>query len=173
VSLIVVPGCLFVCLSVCMYVCMYVCRSAPTAGRASGWSWCCVAAAAAPAAPVDGTVRASSTGRARLFFICALMSKWQPCECDASCSYGLFVCLSFRDLQPTTIDRSQPNLVCMDPCKPFWIPCLPYSQCLMEKYGKFCLFPTLNGCHLDIMAQIKKSRRESTRMSMDSIAFKY
>ena len=49
------------------------------------------------------------------------------------------VCRSFRDLQPTTIDRSQPNL---DPCKPFWIPCLPYFGCQREKYAKFRLFPT-------------------------------
>jgi len=43
----------------------------------------------------------------------------------------------------------------------------------MEKYGKFRLFPTLNGCHFDIRTQIKKSRRESMRMSMDSIVPKY
>ena len=27
-----------------------------------------------------------------------------------------------------------------DPCKPFWIPCLPYSGCRREKYAKFRLF---------------------------------
>ena len=59
------------------------------------------------------------------------------------------------------------------PCKPLWIPCLPYSRFQVEKYGKFRLFPTLNGCHLDIRAKIEKSRRMSTRMSMDSIAPKY
>ena len=58
-------------------------------------------------------------------------------------------------------------------CKPLWIPCLPYSLFQMEKYRKFRLFPTLNRCHLDIRIQIKKSRRESTRMSMDSIVPKY
>ena len=35
--------------------------------------------------------------------------------------FCLSVCRSFRDLQPTTIDRSQPNLS-SDPWKPFWIP---------------------------------------------------
>jgi len=29
-----------------------------------------------------------------------------------------------------------------DPCKPFWIPYLPYSWCQREKYAKFCLFTT-------------------------------
>jgi len=43
----------------------------------------------------------------------------------------------------------------------------------MEKYGKFRLFPSLNGCHLDIRTQIEKSRRESKRMSMDSIVPKF
>jgi len=33
-------------------------------------------------------------------------------ESEHYCHSGIFVCLSFRDLQPTTIDRSQPNLVC-------------------------------------------------------------
>jgi len=59
------------------------------------------------------------------------------------------------------------------PCKPFWIPCLPYSRFQMEKYGKFRLFRTLNGYHFDIRTQIIKSRRESMRMSMDSIVPKY
>jgi len=31
----------------------------------------------------------------------------------------------------------------------------------------------LNGCHLDIEAQIKKSRHESMHMSMESIVPKY
>jgi len=29
-----------------------------------------------------------------------------------------------------------------DPCKPFWIPCLPYFGCQRKKYAKFRLFPT-------------------------------
>ena len=29
-----------------------------------------------------------------------------------------------------------------DPCKPFWIPYLPYFRCQREKYAKFRLFPT-------------------------------
>jgi len=38
--------------------------------------------------------------------------------------FCLCVCRSLRDLQPATIDRSEPNLVSRssDPCKPFWIP---------------------------------------------------
>ena len=51
-------------------------------------------------------------------------------------SVCLDVCQSFRDLQPTTVDRSQPNLVgrslSSDPCKPFWIPYLPYFRCQRE-----------------------------------------
>jgi len=42
-----------------------------------------------------------------------------------------------------------------DPCKPFWIPCLPYFGCQREKYAKFRLFPTrilatANVTHRDI-----------------------
>jgi len=67
-------------------------------------------------------------------------------------SVCLNVCRSFRDLQPTTIDRSQPDLVgryipASDPCKPFWIPYLPYFLCQREKYAKFRLFPTANVTH--------------------------
>ena len=62
-------------------------------------------------------------------------------------SVSLDVCRSFHDLQPTTIDRSQSNLVgryipVLGPCKPFWIPYLPYFRCQREKYAKFHLFPT-------------------------------
>jgi len=57
------------------------------------------------------------------------------------------VCRSFRDLEHTTIDRSQPIwsagiYLSSDPRKPFWIPCLPYFGCQREKYAKFRLFPT-------------------------------
>jgi len=38
-----------------------------------------------------------------------------------------------------------------------WIPCLSYFGFQREKYGKFRLFPTLKGCHLDIREQIKKA----------------
>jgi len=69
--------------------------------------------------------------------------------------FCLSVCRSFRDLQATTIDRSQPNLVGMyipasDPCKPFWIPYLPYFRCQREKYAKFRLFPSERdaSCHM-------------------------
>jgi len=47
--------------------------------------------------------------------------------------FCLSVCQSFRDLQPTTIDRSQP----------FWIPYLPYFRCQREKYAKFRLLHIL------------------------------
>jgi len=50
----------------------------------------------------------------------------------------LDVCRSLHDLQPTTIDRSQPNLV--DRYIP--VPYLPYFGCQREKYAKFRLFPT-------------------------------
>ena len=39
----------------------------------------------------------------------------------------------------------------------FGFHCLPYFGCQREKYAKFCLFPTIKGCHLDIRAQIKKA----------------
>ena len=56
-------------------------------------------------------------------------------------SVCLSVCWSFRDLQPTTIDRSQPNLVGRsDPCKPFWIPCLPYFGCQRKNMQNFAYF---------------------------------
>ena len=66
-------------------------------------------------------------------------------ESEPYCHSILFVCLdvcrSFRDLQPTTIDRSQPNLVgrylSWDPCKPFWIPYLPYVRCQRENMQNF------------------------------------
>ena len=62
-------------------------------------------------------------------------------------SVCLDVCRSFYDLQPTTIDRSQPNLyLSSDPCKPFWIPYLPYFGCQREKYAKFRLFNAFS-CH--------------------------
>ena len=79
----------------------------------------------------------------------------------------LFVCLSVCHSatysRPRLIDHNQiwcaGTYLSSHPCKPFWISCLPYSWFQMEKYGKFRLFPTLNGCHLDIRTQIKKSRR--------------
>ena len=88
---------------------------------------------------------------ARLF-VCLSVCCVTFAESEPYCHSILFVCLdvcrSFRDLQPTTIDRSQPNLVgryiiylSSDPCKPFWIPYLPYFRCQREKYAKFGLFP--------------------------------
>jgi len=89
----------------------------------------------------------------------------------------LSVCHSATYSLPQLIDHNQiwcaGTYLSSHPCKPFWIPCLPYSRFQMEKYGKFRLFPTLNGYHFDIRTQIKKSRRESTRMSIGSTAPKY
>jgi len=89
----------------------------------------------------------------------------------------LFVCLSVSHPTayslPRLIDHNQiwyaGTYLSSHACKPFWIPCLTYSRFQTEKYGKFSLFPTLNGCHFDTGAQIKKSQRESMRMSMASI----
>ena len=75
-------------------------------------------------------------------------------ESEPYCHSIVFVCLdvcqSFRDLQPTTIDRSQPNFVrgiylSSDPCKPVWIPCLPYFRCQREKYAR--ILATANVTH--------------------------
>ena len=49
-----------------------------------------------------------------------------------------------------------------DPCKPFWIPCLPYFGCQKEKYAKFRLFPmrilaTVNVTHRAIWLVISSS----------------
>jgi len=70
-------------------------------------------------------------------------------ESERYCHSILFVCRSFRDLQPTTIERlidhnqiwSAGIYLSSDPCKPFWIPYLPYFGCQREKYAKFRLFP--------------------------------
>ena len=47
---------------------------------------------------------------------------------------------------PRLIDHSQiwseGIYLSLDPCKPFWIPYLPYFRCQSEKYAKFHLFPT-------------------------------
>jgi len=47
---------------------------------------------------------------------------------------------------PRLIDHNQIWLagiyLSSDPCKPFWIPCLPYFRCQREKYARFGLFPT-------------------------------
>jgi len=50
--------------------------------------------------------------------------------------FYLSVCQSFRDL-----GLHLPRLS-SDPCKPFWISCLPYFGCQRQKYAKFRLFPT-------------------------------
>ena len=62
------------------------------------------------------------------------LSVWM--SVDHSATYSL----------PRLIDHNQiwsaGIYVSSDPCKPFWIPCLPYSGCQREKYAKFRLFPT-------------------------------
>jgi len=62
-------------------------------------------------------------------------------------SVCLSVCWSFSDLQPTTIDLSQPNLVSryipvLGPVSAFFGSLSPYFWCQREKYAKFRLFPT-------------------------------
>ena len=97
-----------------------------------------------------------------------------PDVCPDVC---LSVCHSTTYSLPRLTDHNQiwyaGTYLSSNPCKPFWIPSLPYSRFQMEKYGKFRLFRTLNGYHFDIRTQIKKSRCESTRMSVDSIVPKY
>ena len=106
-------------------------------------------------------------------------------ESGPYCCSRMFVCLyvcmsvghSATYSLPRLIDHNQiwyaGTCLSSQVCKPFWIPYPPYSRFQMEKYGKFRLFPTLHGYHFDIRTQIKKSRRESTRMSMDSVVPKY
>ena len=80
-------------------------------------------------------------------------------------SVCMYVCMSVGHSStyslPRLIDHNQiwyaGTYLSSQVCKPFWIPCLPYSRFQMEKYGKFRLFPTLNRCHLDIRTQIKKA----------------
>jgi len=96
-------------------------------------------------------------------------------------SVCMYVCMSDGHSStyslPRLIDHNQiwyaGTYLSLQVCKPFWIPCLSYSRFQVEKYGKFRLFPTLNGYHFDIRIQINKRRRGSTRMSMDSIVPKY
>ena len=100
---------------VCLSVCLYVCMSVSTNGRASGRCCCCVAVAGCCIAAVMSRQDSGSCQTLLVlqfviefasiwaqysaltyvsthfsFFICVLMSKWQPCERDASCPYGLF-----------------------------------------------------------------------------------
>ena len=71
------------------------------------------------------------------------------------------VCRSFHDLQPTTIDRSQPNLVgrSSDPCKPFWIPYLPYFRCQRENMENFAYFQQVTPAIWTLGHKSKKSTR--------------
>jgi len=75
-------------------------------------------------------------------------------ESGPYCHSILFVCLSVWMSVSHSATYSLPRLIdhnqiCLagiylssDPCKPFWIPYLPYFWCQMEKYAKFRLFPT-------------------------------
>jgi len=66
--------------------------------------------------------------------------------------YVVCYCVTFAESEPYCHSGMfvwSPGIyLSSDPCKPFWIPCLPYSRCQMEKYGKFRLFSTRNACHL-------------------------
>jgi len=88
-------------------------------------------------------------------------------------SVCLDVCRSFRDLQPTTIDRSQPNLVgryisVLGP-KPLWIPYLPYFR---WQEGKICkISPISNGSPLTrILATANVTHRTIWLVSSHLIA---
>jgi len=82
-------------------------------------------------------------------FICTYSNIASRSQCSAQsgpyCHSRMFVCLdvghSTTYSLPRLIDHSQiwsaGTYLSLDPCKPFWIPYLPYFRCQMEKYGKF------------------------------------
>jgi len=105
---------MFVCLSVAGRASSRCCCCFSSTSRASGWCYCCVAAVmsrrdsglcqtllvlqfviefASIWAQYSIDIRIDSH---RLFLICALISKWQPCERDASC---LSVCWFARSAE--------------------------------------------------------------------------
>ena len=96
---------------------------------------------------------------------------------DVCPDFCLSVCHPTAYSLPGVIDHNQiwyaGTYLSSHGCKPFWIPQPPYSGSWGQKYANFRLRTTLNGCRLDIRIQIRKSRRESMRMSMDSIVSKY
>jgi len=75
-------------------------------------------------------------------------------ESEPYCHSILFICPSVGHSVtyslPQLIDHNQilsaGIYLSLDPCKPFWIPCLPYFGCQREKYAKFRLFPTRTWC---------------------------
>ena len=71
---------------------------------------------------------ASRSQRVSLIVIPFCLSVWM--SVGHSTTYSL----------PRLIDHNQIWLS-SDPCKPFWIPYLPYFRCQREKYAKFRLFP--------------------------------
>jgi len=84
---------------------------------------------------------------------------WRLSVCLSVCcvtSRREWALLSFQDVclsvghsatysLPRLIDHNQiwsaGIYLSLDPCKPFWIPYLPYFRCQREKYAKFRLFP--------------------------------
>ena len=86
--------------------------------------------------------------------IIVLLRHVRIAESEPYCHSILFVCLFVWMSVGHSTTYSLPRLInhnqiwsagiylSSDPCKPFWIPCLPYFGCQMEKYAKFCLFPT-------------------------------
>jgi len=95
-----------------------------------------------------------------LLYFCVTFAESEP-YCHSKMFVWMSVGHSTTYSLPRLIDHNQIWLACIyrssDPCKPFWIPCLPYFGCQSEKYAKFRLFPTIKGCHLDIRTQIKKA----------------
>jgi len=79
---------------------------------------------------------ASRSQRVSLIVIPFCLSVWM--SLGHSATYSL----------PRLIDHNQiwsaipPLYLSSDPCKPFWIPYLPYFRCQREKYAKFRLFPS-------------------------------
>jgi len=82
-------------------------------------------------------------------------------ESEPYCHSVLFVCLSgclsviprptaYHDWSITTKFLSAGIYLSSDPCKPFWIPYLPYFRCQREKYATFRLFPSERDalCHM-------------------------
>jgi len=82
-------------------------------------------------------------------FFCITFAESEP-YCHSILFVCLDVCWSFGDLQPTMIDHNQiwsaGIYLSLEPCKPFWIPYLPYSRCQREKLP-MCILATANVTH--------------------------
>ena len=77
-------------------------------------------------------------------------------ESEPYCHSILFVCLSVGHLATYSLPRlinhnqiwSASIYLSSDPCKPFWIPYLPYFRCQREKYAKSCHCERDASCHM-------------------------